>query len=280
MKKSLHLFDLDYTLWRIDSKMAIIDKNEPDKVLLRISPDEKDLLKEFYKKDNLEIYYNGEKWYLSPKIWENIKEIKKGLDLTDIGLSFREFTDTETLENQVKRTDYLLENLTHLKDSYIEVGILSARSNKKGDRKNLSILTEKMERILGTKVNKIYFVNDIENSEGSDTTSYRKAKIVLEHLLGFKIKKGKFSELKQDIFDHVSFYDDDENNIDAVAGAQRLLEKFLPKTEVDIKKEILERLKNNKIFIDTYLITQNKMNPFIKNENMLLSPNYIKLYGV
>jgi hypothetical protein len=278
MEKSLHLFDLDYTLWKIDAKLAVIDKNDPKNIIFRIPAEEVNFMKDFYKPFNLKVSYNGYDWYLNEKTWNKIKNLKKGLELKDIGISFREYNDSEILENQIQKTDYLLENLNHLKNNHIEIGFVTARSSKKNHKKNLETLIEKIERKLHTNVNKIYFVNDIDNNNNSDTTSYRKAKIVLEYLTGFKIKGNKFIDLKQTKFNNISFYDDEVKNIDAVQNIQRNLERFLIRTDLEVKKTIIESLKTNKICYKTYLITQNKIEPFIIKEFILLPPNHIKLF--
>lgn len=278
MEKSLHLFDLDYTLWKIDAKLAVINKNKPQTIIYRIPAEEVNFMKEYYKSQKLEVSYNGYTWYLNEKIWEAIQKDNAGIELSDIGISFREFTDAEILENQIVRTDYLLENLNHLKDNKVEIGFVTARSNKKNHKKNLETLIEKIERKLHTNVNKVYFVNDIDNNHDSDVTAFRKAKIVLEYLVGYKIKGSRFVDLKQNQYENVCFYDDDAKNIEAVENLQNLLERLLIRTELDVKKAILTELKNKKISYSTYLITQNKIQPFIVKEQELLSPNHIKLF--
>lgn len=278
--KTLHLFDLDFTLWKMDEKLAVIDKRDPKNVIFRIPADEYIFMKDMYRKYDIETSYNGYTWYLNDKLLSQIKSSKKGIELENIGISTREFTDTEILENQIVKTDYLLENVKHLRDNYkIEVGYITARINRNTLKKNIEVLTEKLENYLKTKINKMYFVNDIDNSDNSDITAFRKAKIVLEFLTGFKIKNNKFTELKQTQYKEVSFYDDETKNIDAVNNLQSLFESLLLRTDESIKKEILETIKNNKLKFNSYQITHNKLNPFIVNEDVLLSPNTIKPYS-
>jgi hypothetical protein len=278
MEKNLHLFDLDYTLWKIDAKLAVIDKNDPKNIIYRVPAEEVNFMKEYYKSQELEVSYNGYVWYLSEKIWEAIQNNKKGIELKDVGISFREFSDAEILENQISRTEYLLENLNHLKDKNIEIGFVTARTNKKNHKKNLEVLIEKIERKLHTKVGKVYFVNDIDNNQDSDITSFRKAKIVLEYLVGYKIKGNKFIDLKQNKCENIFFYDDCEKNIEVVKNLQTLLETMLVKTDTAIKTDIINTIKNSNPNFTTCLITQNRIQPFITTESKLLPPNYIKLF--
>lgn len=278
MEKSLHLFDLDYTLWKTDAKIAVIDKRDPKNIIYRISADEVNFMKEFYKPQKLEVSYNGYTWYLSEKIFKDIKSCNKDLELENIGITFREFTNEQILENQILKTEYLMDNVIHLKDKNIEIGFVTARSNKENHKKNLESIIEKIERKIHKTVNKIYFVNDIDNNQDSDVTSFRKAKIVLEYLTGFKIKGNKFINLKQNKFDNVNFYDDENKNIEAVKNLQFLFERILVKSDLDVKKIIINELKTSKPVYITHLITQNKIEPFITRENTLLLPNQIKLF--
>jgi hypothetical protein len=277
MEKSLHFFDLDYTLWKMDEKLAVIDKSSPQTVIYRIDPFEISFMKDLYKSFDLKVEYNGNTWYLNDKIWDEINKNKK-YDIKDIGISHREFTDEQCLEKQISTTEYFLSLLDHLKNKNIEIGFLTARYDKKNNKKNIEVLVDKIDRKLHTRVYKMYFVNDMDDNHNSDITAYRKAKIVLEYLIGYKIKGNKFVELKQEKFNNVSLYDDEIQNIEGVNNLQFLLETILLRTDVDIKRDILQRVKNNKLYYTTYLITQNKVNPFIINEQILLPPNHIKLF--
>lgn len=279
MNKDLHLYDLDFTLWRSPAKLAVIDKEEPWKVIYRIPVDNISMMKSYYQKEGLEVNYNGNTWYLNEEMWSDVKRvIGRDITLSDIGISDREWTNEEILENQISKTEYLLENLNHLKGQKFDVGFLTARSRKKNHIDNINHLKEKVSMKLKTPVKKVYFVNDIDENKNSDITSNRKAKILLEHLIGYKIKNNKFTSLKQETYERVFFYDDNKDNVEQANGLQFLLEKLLIRTSKEIKMEILERIKRNDLFFIVNEITSNKLNPFLKYERKLLPPNNVKLF--
>ena len=279
MNKDLHLYDLDFTLWRTPSKLAVIDKEEPWKVIYRIPADNIAMMKSYYQKEGLEVNYNGKTWYLNEDMWSDIKRvIGKDITLEDIGISDREWTDEEILENQISKTEYLLENLNHLKGEKFDIGFLTARGRKKAHVDNINHLKEKVTMKLKTPVSKVYFVNDIDDNRNVDVSSLRKAKIVLEHLVGYKIKGSKFVNLKQDTYERVFFYDDLKENIEQASGLQFLLEKLLVRTDKEIKESILNRIKRMDLFYVVNEITSNKLNPFLKYERKLLPPNNVKLF--
>lgn len=269
--KKIGFFDLDYTLWKTPAKLVVILKDKPEQIIYRIPLDEISMMGSFYKKYNLPVDYNGNTFYLSQKMWEDIKKI----DLDKIGISYREWTNEELLENQIPKTEYLLDNIKHLKDSYCDIAFLTARSNKDKHKENISVLVKKVEDKINKRVKKVYFVNDSDNNFNSDISSSRKAKVLLEHLIGYKIKDNCFTELKQDVYEGVSLYDDEKKNIEVVNNLQILFEKMLVRTEYDLKEEIIKRVQDNRLYYTTYTITSNKLNPFIKSEKVLVSPENI-----
>lgn len=272
MEKELHLFDLDHTLWIMDTKLAVIDKRNPKDVIYRIPLEEKIFMKSNYKEDGLKIEYNGETWYLKKQIWEDIKK-NNNIELENLGISYREFTDDEYLKEQLNKTQFLLNNVNHLKNKInVEIGFLTARKNKKNHKQILESLVDKIWRKLRITPKKIYFLDDINND---DDISFRKACIVLEFMTGFKIKGSRFSSLKQEKYKSVHFYDDSKENIEMVNNIQYLMEDLLIKTDVDIKKEILNNLDERNF--STYKVTENKVEPFIVNNNKLIKPR-IKLF--
>lgn len=275
--KELHLYDLDFTLWKMPSKLAVIDKREPEKIIYRIPYDNIALMKSYYKKYDLKVEYNGNVWYLSEKMWNDITKIKD-IKINDIGISDREWKDEEILESQISKTEYLLDNLKHLKNKEIDLGVLTARSREKSHKENIDVLKQKIDLKLNLPIKKIYFINNIDDNDDTDITSNRKAKIILEHLVGYKTKGNRFIDLKQDKYDKVYFYDDNDKNIEQASALQFLLEKLLIKTNKEIKHDILERIKRTDLFYIVNKITDNKTNPFIKYERKLLTPNNITLF--
>ena len=279
MNKDLHLYDLDFTLWRTESKLAVIDKDKPWEVVYRIPADKISMMKSYYQKEGLEVNYNGATWYLNESMWENIKRvIGREINLDDIGISDREWTNEEILENQIAKTDYLLENLDHLKGASFDIGFLTSREQKKNHIDNINKLKEKVSTRLKTPVSKVFFVNDIDGNHNSDITSSRKSKILLEHIIGYKIKNNRFVSLKQSTYENIHFYDDCPNNIESANNLQFLFEKALIRTSSKLKIEILERVKQKDLKFIINQITSNKLNPFLIQEHKLLSPNDIKLF--
>ena len=64
MNKTIHFFDLDRTLWSIDTRPWVINKNDPSKPIIRLSKEEAlYILSGIYKNEEQMIEYNGKTYY-------------------------------------------------------------------------------------------------------------------------------------------------------------------------------------------------------------------------
>jgi hypothetical protein len=270
--------DIDFTILRPSSKLVVIDKEEPNRILLRIEPSQSTLLTTYWKKHNLEVNYNGSTHWLSPELYDRIKKVKKNLPLERIGISNREWTSKEILDDQRINIDFLLNNLKHLRGKDAQIVLLTARESKENHSEFLVAIRTEISNKLKLKVAKEYFVNDMESNSSTNVTATRKAKIILEHLVGYKIKRNRFVDTIQTVVDTACFYDDDNVNIEVANNLQDIFEIALKETKPELKAKIIQRLKIVKLKLETNLTTNNELNPFITNEVILAVPYNLDLY--
>ena len=97
--KSMHMFDLDGTLWNIETKVWVLDKEESHKPIIRLDSYEiNKILSGLYKSDGLKIEYNGSEYYISHEIFDKINK-KKRITIERLGLSWIEFYDENYINN-------------------------------------------------------------------------------------------------------------------------------------------------------------------------------------
>jgi hypothetical protein len=268
--KHYYYFDIDYTLIIPESKLVIIDKKNPSEILHRFSNSDEILLKTHWKRYNNNVQYNGKEFYISD-------DLKKKIDLPldRIGISYREWKDEEILNKQSKNLEFLQYNIEHLKnikDDY-EICLLSARSRIYNHDEFLSKLKRCVYDITFKNINKIYFIDNLEDVENEDEISFRKSKILLETLIGYKIKNNKFTNLECPVSTHVHFYDDDNKNIDYSKKLQEIFDMVLINTQdLNLVKKILERVQTENLYYNINMITNNKLNKFVTNTNVLKKP--------
>lgn len=264
MNKEISFFDLDGVLWNIkNDDVWIIDKDKPYKPVLILDPLEFQLIQAGkFRKENIPLDYNGNIFYISKQLFERIKKKSHSENKERFGVSFIPQVRKEIIDK--RELDILTHNIEHLRyNKFIDIGLLTARSNQPNHANLLNKLRLELKKI-GININKIFFVGDSDPK--------KKVFVLLEHLVGLKIKDNKFISIKQDWYKKVSFYDDDFNNIDHAENAQTIFEELLRKTDDEIFKIIIDRVQNFDLTLDNYLVGNNEVNRFKKSSLILKEP--------
>lgn len=259
MDKEAYIYDIDGTLLNMDVKAWIIDKDNPSKPILRLDPLELFMIeKGVFKKDDLIINYDDNRYYISKELFKKIQK-KKRITIENLGVSFIEYID-DRIYNKAKVT-YLMDNIRHLADITDKIILLTGRHNRKLSTKIINKLRLKL-RDLGIEIWKMHFVGNHLHTD-SDIISNEKVRILLEYLIGLKIKDDEFIPIRQDQFDLIHYYDDDFKNIDYVEDIQKYFEQVIRNTKDDeVYEYISKRLEKVKPTIELNLITSNVLNKF------------------
>lgn len=264
MSKELALFDLDNTIWYIKSDIWLIDKNKPSVPILKISPIEFALIKNgIYIKDELSIDYNGEIFFISKDMVERVQRKYRNMRLSSLGISYNEYFNEDILND--KDVKLLLDNIKHLIGKNIEIGVLTARSDRKKHSTLLNKLRLKLKEY-GLEINKIYFVSESIRAIGfMDKVIYDKNKVLLEHLIGLTIEDKHFVPIKKEAYDKVHFYDDVKSNFLNANNLQDYFDFLVRNSDDECIEYINNRIKNNKILLINNLVSNNVVNPFETN---------------
>jgi len=268
MIKHICFFDLDDTLWQNDYEVWIIDKNNPVKPVLILDPIEFALIKKgHYKKDNILLDYNGQKYWIGEQLSKKLQKRLKTENMERFGVSLMPMVDRNLLNKS--ELEFLTKNIEHLSNNkFIEIGILTSRSNQRNNSDLLNKLRLQLKNI-GLDIKKIFFVGE---SVTKGQNYMNKITILLEHLVGFKIKKGKFMLLKQDWYPRVDFYDDDPQNIHYANDIQKFFEEIIRKSDDEVFHIIMERLSSQRLILKNYQVTTNDTNRFIESTVELKKP--------
>jgi hypothetical protein len=269
--REIAFFDLDNSLWYIKSDIWIINKNKPNIPILKISPVEFALIKGgIYVKDDILVEYNNESFFISRDMMDRIQRKSPKIRLGDIGISYAEFFDDDILNK--KEVILLLDNIKHLIGKNIEIGVLTARSDRKKHANLLNKLRLKLKEY-GLEIDKIYFVSEAIRMIGyDDGVTYDKNKILLEHLIGLKVEDNKFVPIKKEAYNKVYFYDDVKSNILNLNNLQDYFDYLVRNSETEVVEFVNNRLENNTLLLINNLISNNNVNPFDTKTIKLKSP--------
>jgi hypothetical protein len=246
---NIHFFDLDGVLWKTNAHWWIVNKDKPTKPVMRITQEEgAKCISGEWKEHGYHIKGVYDAWLSEEMFQKTNKHLLSNLDLR-----FDEFNEKKYLQQQAKNIEFYIDNIMHLSNINDEIAILTARGNKD----NHNILLDKLNNILKNNniklSNKIYFVNDDSKKRLNGSSSYLKANILLEHLVGFKINDNGFFE-EQDEFEHVVFYDDEWKNIETSLNLKDILYNNLNKSDTKFQKAVKERLRKNKTLLCKHIL--------------------------
>ncbi len=261
----IHWFDLDGTLWNTNSMWWIVDKNNPEKYLYRVSQYEGNLiLSGFYKPDGHAINYNGMEGWLSNEIWTKIQRIKK-IKIEDLGISFREYQDNVLIEKQAEELIVHIHRIKHLEGTKDIVNLLTARGNRAAHVFLVDKLHADLSKI-DIRISEAYFVNDptVFNMHGS--TPEKKMMCILEKIVGHKIENYAFTPILTAKYDESHFYDDEDKNIEACQVINRYFKEYLDNTQPWLRQQIVEQIHTRKPKLFLNIVNTNELNPFDTEE--------------
>lgn len=261
-EKNIHFFDIDGTLLNVDSKVWLVDKEDTSKPILKLNNfDVNKILNGIYIKDGLKIQYNDKEYFISKYIFDKINKRKK-YPIERLGLSWVEFTNSDYVDNL--DISFIVDNISHV-NKEDKICLLTGRSNRKNNEKILKKLIDELKNI-GLEMFKVYFISDTFQERTTEQTNKNKAIILLEHMIGLKIKNDKFVALKQDKYNNVYFYDDDLTNITYANKIQELFDMIIRNTDDELFKYVNKTIQKNDSTLITNWISNNQHNKFLTNK--------------
>lgn len=259
-----HFFDFN-TLVTINSKVWIVDRKDPNTPIIRIPKSEFNLLKNgVYKKYNIRFRISGVDYWLSEKLFNNIKIKCKGkIDVGDLSFSMQEFMNQDVIE----KGDYKihLEHLQHIKNSKADVYLICSKNSKEAYVNIISKLEEKLLEF-GLSFKNIYYLSETFYNRDKDEVVSNKIKILIQHLIGYKTEGDKFSDVVINRYDNVYFYEDDINTIASVNDVNNIIKFLIKDTDEEIVESVKGIIRNEEPILILKQVTFNKSNLFLRTE--------------
>ncbi len=272
-----HFIDIELVL-SDNAKAWVISKDNPTKPIMKISKYEFNLFTSgIYKRHNNKIDFNGKSFYLNERTMEKLKRKCKEhkCDITNLGISMQEFLNREIIdEMDVEVNTDVLKPLINSPD---HIYIICPKKTKENYEKHIEKLVEEMKKV-GLKVENFYFLTETFYNRNRDETAFYKIKLLIQHLIGLKIEGEEFINEEILKYDHVSLHDDSYKTIELANDVNKVLEKFLEKSEKGVKLKVKSLMKKYDNVLITNKWTYNKVNPVERKIIPLMYSNVIKAF--
>lgn len=272
-----HFFDID-TLIKIDNKVWIVDKTNPNIPIIKISTSDFNLIKNgVYRSQGNKVDYNGQSFWLPSDIFNRLKvklKLNNG-NLGNIGISMQEFLNKDIIDNIDFKIN--LDNILHLKNKTDDIYIICSKQNKKNYETVLNKLEEKLKEE-GLKIKNFYYISETFYNQNDDDIRYNKIKLLLQHLIGYRTHINKFTDEEITRYNTVNLYDNQYDTIKIVDEANQVLKSILKKTDDGLKSVIKEDISEYNPILIVNQITDNELNKRIVKKVTIDYSNLIKTF--
>lgn len=256
-----HFFDID-TILTTNNMVWIIDKTIPNIPIMKISKPDFNLIKSgLYKSQNNSIIFGDDVYWIPTDLYEEIKIKAKNYkaDISNLAFSMQEFMNKSIIKNL--DYDLNLDNILHLKNTDDDIYIVCSKNTQTNYELMISKIEDKLKEN-GLIIKKFYHLSETFYNRNSDDISYKKVRLILQHLIGYKTEINKFTNESLEQYDEICFYDDDNTSIKLAINANKILMGILSNTDSDMKNVIKDELKSKNHTLIINEVTPNKVNRF------------------
>jgi len=271
-----HFFDID-VLIKTDSNVWIVSKTKPSIPIIKINQSDFNLIKNgVWLNNGQKIKVNGRDYWFSNELAEllKIKTIKSNNDMSNLSFSMQEFMNPDILDKV--NFEIFNINFEHLKNTKDDVYIICSKNTKRNSDLLIKKLEEKLAE-LGITVKNYYYITETFFNRNEDDISFKKTRLVLQHLIGLKTEVDKFIQEEISKYDTIEFYDDSKRSLYDVENINDTLKLIISNSDEEIKELVNNRLQDN-ISVVVNKVTFNKVNKIISKTIKLGLERIIKTF--
>lgn len=277
MSNNAYFFDID-CLVRIENKAWIIDKKNPSKPIIKISKSDLHLIESgIYKSQGNKLEFNGKIFWVPTDLYNKIK-IKSKIFNThpgNLAISLQEFYNKPVVEELYYTFD--LNTIISLKNTQPDIYIVCSKQTKKNYGNIIEDLKSKLLEN-GLEIKNFYFITDSFYNIDDDKIRFKKIRLLLQHLVGFRTEEVKFGEKEISQYSKVYFYD---NQIDTLLLAEEInpmLNLLYQNTRSAIKDLIKENINELHPNLSINKVNQNEYNRIETTKVILELSKFIKTF--
>lgn len=251
--KVIHVIELK-SIIGIESKILLINKNNPDKTLIEIPYNELELLRSGWQKYKQRVTYNGKTYWLHPKYIDELPEKLRNTNLLGIKVT-NDYQDEYKVDPKILKSIPRDEEITIVLEESVDFKIRN------------SAIDEIEKTLKKNGYNILHFTSIRPKQQRGEATG----DLILSYLSGYKVKKEEFSTLESSKFDAVNYYDKDSEMLDYLEDIDTNFENRYENSQKQIQKEIYNDLKFNRsgYIVNLMHLLSNKKNPIKKTTKKL-----------
>jgi len=138
-----------------------------------------------------------------------------------------------------------------------------------------------LEEVLSNKglsIKNYYFISETFYDRNDDDISYKKIKLLLQHLVGLKSDGDILLNEEISKYEEIYYYDNNKSSIMLASNINSILEKLLIKSDKGVQLKVKDVIKNNDPCLRILEYTYNKRKKFNESFIALEYSNIIKKF--
>jgi len=272
-----NFIDLD-ALVKMESQVWIVNKANANQPIIKISQSDFNLIKNgIFKKLGNKVDFMGKTYYLSNELMNQIKVKSKVLDINmgDLAISLQEFLNKDIIsEKNFEIRDDVLELLKNKTD---DIYIVCSKQVKRSHEKLIEKINEEFTK-RGLSIKNYYFISENFMNQNNDEILFKKIRLLIQHLVGYKTDEKKFSDEEITRYDKIHYWDKSLDTMRIKSEINNTLEFLVAKTEPGLQDVIKEDVIDNKPQIFIHRVNDNNMSKETQEKVILNISKIIKQF--
>lgn len=272
-----YIFDLD-TLVVSNNQAWIVDKSAPSIPLVKIPKSEFNLIKNgIYKSQGNKIDFNGTIFWLPTNLLNTLKVKAKNskVQFSNLAVSLQEFSNKDIID--MLDVDVNIDIISNMKNKLDDIYIICPRQTKRSYESVISKVEDEFKKN-GVTIKSFYYISENFHNQNSDDIKFKKMRLLLQHLIGYRTNGNKFVDTEITRYDQVYYYDNDYDTLKLGDDINNLFELILTKTDNGIREVIKEDIKEFKPTLFINKVNDNHLNKVEFKKVIINLSNLIKTF--
>jgi hypothetical protein len=265
-------------LLKIENQAWVVDKKNANTPILKISKSDFNLIKSgIFKSQGNKVDFNGRNYYLPTSLMNEMKIKTKSynVDFANLGISLQEFMNKDLIE----KMDYQINEdmISELKNNVDDIYVICSNQTKKAYETIIEKIKEEFYKN-GLKIKTFYPISENFMNQNDDDIKFKKMRLLLQHLVGYKTEGDKFKDDEITRYDQIHFYDNYSETLKITKEMNNLLEFILSRTDDGLRSVIREDVNDFKPNLWVHKENENKLNKRSSDKVILNISKIVKTF--
>ena len=265
-------------LLEMESNAWIVDKTNANTPIIKISQSDFNLIRSgIFKKQGNKVDFNGKVNYLPESLMNKIKIKSKSynVNFSNLGISLQEFMNKSLIEKKDFKINKDL--IQELKNEVDDIYVICSNQTKKAYETIIGKIKDEFHKN-GLKIKTFYPISENFMNQNEDDIKFKKMRLLLQHLVGYKTDGQKFKDEEITRYDQIFYYDNYNETLKITKEMNNLLEFLLSRSDDGLRSVIKENVSDFRPTLWVHKENENKMNKRTSDKVILYISKIVKTF--